>query len=140
MQPGVSLMSPDARNGMSKPERNGIRVGQLDLIQTPARAEDSQIRNHAAARADERDRFLRGKLSIHVKRLVRAQLATFAKKNFHRFRREVAMPRADVDDERTLPAGRARQGLAKLGVNRLSNHVFDDGAMWCWCGNSGHKL
>jgi hypothetical protein len=49
------------------------------------------------------------------------------------------MPRADVDDERTLPAGDARQRLAKLGVNRLPNHVFDDGAMWCWCCNS-HKI
>jgi hypothetical protein len=51
----------------------------------------------------------------------------------------MAVPRADVDDERTLPAGNARQRLAKLGVNRLPNHVFDDGAMWCGCSDS-HKI
>jgi hypothetical protein len=51
----------------------------------------------------------------------------------------MAVPRTDVDDERALTAGDARQRLAKFGVNRLTNEMFDDGAMRCRCCNS-HKI
>jgi hypothetical protein len=70
---------------------------------------------------------------------VNGELRAFAKKNFHRLRREMAVPRTDVDDERTLTAGEARQRFAQSRINRLPNHVFDDGAMWCWCSYS-HKI
>jgi len=68
------------------------------------------------------------------------ELCALAKKSFHRFRREVAVTRTDVDDKRTLSAGDARQRLAKFGINRLSNHVFDNGAMWCGCSYSHKEL
>ena len=51
----------------------------------------------------------------------------------------MAVAGADIDDERALAAGDARQGLAELGVNRLTNHVFDDGTMRCGCCYS-HKV
>jgi hypothetical protein len=67
------------------------------------------------------------------------QFVAFAKKTFDSFLRQVTVARADIDDERIRSARRARQRLAELGVNRLTNHVFDDGAMWCGCSDS-HKI
>jgi hypothetical protein len=61
---------------------------------------------------------------------------TFAKKCFHGILGQVAMTCADIDDEWIQPARGAGQRLAKLGINRLANEMFDNGAMWCWCGDS----
>jgi hypothetical protein len=124
--------------GNVKTERDGIGVGEFNLVQIPARAENSQIGNHAAARPDERDRFFRGKLSFLIKPFVNLKLVAFAEKHFDRYWREMTMPRADVDDERVHSARGARQWLAKLGINGLSNEMFDDSAMWCWSSDS-HK-
>ena len=125
--------------GNFKTERNGVGVSQLNLVKIAARAEDAQIRDHAAARSDERDRLLRGELAIHVEPLVNGEFRALAEKRFHRVLREMAVTCADVDDKRTRRGSHARQRLAKLGVNRLSNHVFNDGMMWCWSSNR-HKV
>ena len=60
---------------------------------------------------------------------------TFAEQRFDRLGREMAMARADVDDERIWRARGARQRLPESGINRLPNHVFDDSSMWCSCSN-----
>jgi hypothetical protein len=51
----------------------------------------------------------------------------------------MAMPRADVHNQRIRRACGARQRLAETRIHRLSNHVFDNGSMWSRCGNS-HNL
>ena len=66
------------------------------------------------------------------------KLDAFAKECFYGFRCKMAVPGTDIHYERTLPTGNSRQGLAKLGVNGLSNHVFNNSAMRCGGGNS-HK-
>ena len=62
----------------------------------------------------------------------------FAKQRFDRFRREMAVTRADVHDQRIRRGRRARQRFAEARINRLPNHVFDDGSVRSGCSN-GHN-
>lgn len=119
-------------------ERDGVSVSKLDLVETATRAKDSEIGDHAATRPDERHGFLRCELPFLIKPLVDGELMTFAEESFDRFRREVAMARADVHDQRIRRGRRARQRFAEARINRLPNHVFDDGSVRSGCSN-GHN-
>jgi hypothetical protein len=68
--------------GNVEAQRDGVRVGQFNLVQIPARAENAQIGNHAAARADERDGFLRGKLAFLIQPFVNVSLMSLCQKEF----------------------------------------------------------
>jgi hypothetical protein len=61
---------------------------------------------------------------------VSLQLVSLAKKNFHRFRRQMAMARADVHHERVRRSRSMRQWLAQPGINGLSNQVLNYSTMW----------
>ena len=63
------------------------------------------------------------------------KLMTFAEKRLDRFRREVAMAGADVDDEWIQSPSDAWQWFVETLINRLTNKMFDDGSVWCRCSN-----
>src|SRR6266545_6142448 len=52
-----------------------------------------------------------------------------AKQGVDRFLRHMAMPCADIDDQRIGRRRRFGQGLAKPGVHGLTNEMLDDGTM-----------
>ena len=70
MQPGVPSILPESSQRNFKTQRDGIRVRQLHLVQIAARTQNAQIGNHPAARTDQRDCFLRRKLSFLIQPLV----------------------------------------------------------------------
>ena len=61
-----------------------------------------------------------------VEPFVDRELVAFAKKSFHCFRREMAMPRADIHDQWIRGGSGAREWLSKPGINRLPDQVLDD--------------
>jgi hypothetical protein len=63
---------------------------------------------------------------------------TFAKERFDRFWRKMAMTRADVHDQRIRCGRRTGQRFAEARINRLPNHMFDDGSVRSRCSN-GHN-
>ena len=110
-------------------ERNAVGVGQLHLVERPARAEDAQVRNDAAARADERDRLPRGELAFLIKPLEHLEPVPLAEEDLHRLLRQVAVARADIDDERIGRRRGARQRPAQPRIDGLAHQVFHHGAM-----------
>ncbi len=80
--------------------------------------------------ADQREGFLRGECGFLVKSLVNGELAPFAEEHFHGLRRQVAVPRADVHDQRIRRSGGSGQGLAKPLINGLPDPMLDDRSMW----------
>ena len=112
-----------------KAERDAVRVGEFDLVQSPAGTEDAEIGDHAAAWADERHGLLRGELSFLIQPLVNLELMTLAEERLDGLLREVAMARADVHDKRCGRRGGARQRFAEAGIDGLAHEVFDHGAV-----------
>jgi hypothetical protein len=134
MQPGVPAMLPDWRMGTVETERDGIGEGELDLVEVAARAEDAEIGDHAAARADERDGFLRGKLILLIEPLHRRELRALAEERLDRLRGQVAMPRADVHQQGIRRQHRARGGPAQPLIEGPAHEVLDFNPMGRWRG------
>ena len=66
-----------------KPQRDGVRVSQFHLVEIAARAENAQIGDDPAARADQREGFLGGKLPslarLSARRRSRMRAGPFAR-------------------------------------------------------------
>ena len=71
----------------------------------------------------------RRELPFLIEPLVNCELMPFAEESFDRFRREMAMARADVYDQRIRRGRRTRQRFAEARIHRLPNHMFDDGSI-----------
>ena len=65
--------------GQFKPECNAVGIGELDLVQISARAEDTEIGDDAAARPDERESFFGSELAVLIEPLVNGELMAFTK-------------------------------------------------------------
>ena len=86
---------------------------------------------------------LRGPISVTVsfaanwpfliKPFVNRAMVPLAKQHLHRFRRQMTMPRADVDHQR-IRAARACAATACPSLHkRLSNQMLDNRPMWTGC-------
>ena len=107
-------------------EGNRIRVGELDLIEIAAGAEDAEIGNNPAAWTDEGDGFFRGVLAVLVEPLHGRELVARAEKRFHGRLRQVAVAGGDIDEQ---SVGRFRslwQRQSHAGVNLFPNEVFNN--------------
>src|SRR5207247_4426316 len=91
--------------------------------------EDTEVRDDAAARTNERDSLLRRELAFLIKPLEHLELVALAEENLHRLRRQVAVPRADIDDERIGRRRGARQRPAQPRIDGLAHQVFHHGTM-----------
>ena len=57
---------------------DGVGEGELDLVEVAAGAENAEIGDHAAARADERDGFLGRELALLIQPFLRMELVALA--------------------------------------------------------------
>ena len=113
-------------NGVLGDVRNIDGIGEFDLVEVPARAENAEIGNHPTARADERDRLLRCELPVLIEPLVNLQLVAWAKERLDGFGSEMAVPGTDVHHEWVRGRRSARQNFAKPRIDRLPDKVLDD--------------
>ena len=105
-------------------KRDRIRVSQLHLVQVPAGAENAEIGNDPAPRANQRDRFLGRELPVLIQPLVRLQLVAAPEKPFDCLLGEMTMPRADVHNQAVGRGRRPRQRQIKPLVDDFSNQLL----------------
>src|SRR5881394_3223139 len=114
-----------------EPQRDAVRVGQLDLIEAPAGSQDPQVRDHPAARSDQGDRLLGRELPLLVKPLVHGQWMALAEKRFDGLLGEMTVPGADIHHQRAGSGRTPGKRLAQALVDRLSHEVLYDRPMNC---------
>jgi DeoR family transcriptional regulator, fructose operon transcriptional repressor len=108
-----------------KAQSDGIRISQFNLVEIAARTQDAQIRNYPAARTDQRQRLFRRELPVLIEPLKWRQRMPLPEQRFHRLRRQVAMPRTDIHDQRIGCRSHPWQSLPKPLIHSLSDAMFD---------------
>ena len=120
-------------------ERDGIGVGEFDLVEAAAGAEDAEIGNDAAAGANESDRLLGAVLALLVEPFHRRQLVARPEQGFHGGLREVAMAGGNVNQQCVGDLGRGGERQSHAGINLFANKVFDNSSGRWWCLRRGHR-
>ena len=124
--PGVPAMLPDSRTGTSSKPRLMASVNASSICDClRSGPEDAQVRDDAAAAADERHGLLRGEVPFLVERPLRRQLVARAEQHVEVLAADVHVPRGGVHDERRSGTLAAVGPEARGTTSRTT--CFDDG-------------
>ena len=105
-------------------EADRIRICQLDLRFGTQRTQDAQIRNHAAARPNERHHFVRRKIARLIKRTIFRQFVALAEQRIDICPAEVHVPRGCIHPQRGAGAALAADASHQAPRDDVPNNTL----------------